>query len=144
MRGNSAVSEVSDILSEMVILPVQYFCAIGRRGLSSEQRLMLAVLVDAINVLHQWRHVGTGRRRREFTEAARWVNRRGHSDLFSFDNICDALEIEPAVLRSRLGAFTGATPATGPALERLRLNQVSRPQQMIANRWRRRHRRRVP
>jgi len=34
-----------------VLLKSQYFESIGTRTLSSEQRLMLAVLADAINVL---------------------------------------------------------------------------------------------
>ena len=37
-----------------VILPSQFFGAMGGGGLCSEQRLMLAVLVDAINILQGW------------------------------------------------------------------------------------------
>ena len=38
-----------------VILRSQFFELVGTRSLSSEQRLMLAVLADAINILQDWR-----------------------------------------------------------------------------------------
>jgi len=44
-----------------VILPSQFFGAMGGGGLCSEQRLMLAVLVDAINILQGWNSMGSAR-----------------------------------------------------------------------------------
>src|SRR6266481_8009386 len=87
-----------------VILPSQYFAAMGGGGLSSEQRLMLAVLVDAINILQGWHRLGSARKRRAFAEAAQWVNTCGTGYPFSFDSISDALSIDPAILRDRLSA----------------------------------------
>src|ERR1700757_2418200 len=101
-----AVSEKRDVVSQVdIILPSQYFDAIGSVGMSSEQRLMLAVLVDAINVL-QARRVGNARKRQAFAEAAKWVNSAGTNFPFSFDSVCDALEIDSDVLRSRLRGLT--------------------------------------
>jgi len=82
---------VLDLGLSDIILPSQYFGAMGSGGLCSEQRLMLAVLVDAINVLQGWRGVGNARKRRAFAEAAHWVNTIGTGYPFSFDSICDAL-----------------------------------------------------
>ncbi|MBV8774721.1 MAG: hypothetical protein JO166_20670 [Deltaproteobacteria bacterium] len=76
MEGQ-AISDATDSVSQMdIILPSQYFGALGSLGMSSEQRLMLAVLVDAINVLQSPR-VGNARKRRAFAEAAQWVNTTG-------------------------------------------------------------------
>ena len=59
MQDAESTMRTDDILSQVdIILPSQYFETVGSGGLSGEQRLMLAVLPDAINVLHQWRHVG--------------------------------------------------------------------------------------
>jgi len=130
-----------DILSQSdIILPSQYFGAIGSVGLSGEQRLMLAVLVDAINVLQSWQSGGSARKRRNFAEAAQWVNSPGTSRPFSFDSVCDALEIDSELLRSRLRVLTvrPANSAHRPALVRLRLKELSRSQHMTANRLRRR------
>lgn len=137
-----AISETTDTLSQMdVILPSQYFGALGSVGLSSEQRLMLAVLVDAINVLQGWQRVGNARKRRAFAEAAQWVNTPGTNYPFSFDSVCDALEIDSDILRARLRGLTmGLTNTTGSSMGRLRLKELSRSQHMSANRLRRRAR----
>ena len=55
---------------------------------------MLAVLVDAINVLQSWQGDSSGRKHRNFADAAQWVNIRGTVHPFSFDNVCAALEID--------------------------------------------------
>jgi hypothetical protein len=113
--------------------------------LSSEQRLMLAVLVDAINVLQGWQRVGSARKRRAFAEAAQWVCTRGTNYPFSFDSVCDALEIDPDVLRSRLRGLTmGLVNSARRPIGRLRLKELSRTQHMSPNRVRRRDARGVP
>ncbi len=132
-----------DIVSQMdIILPSQYFGTIGSGGLSGEQRLMLAVLADAINVLRSWRGGGSARKRRNFAEAAQWVTTQGTSHPFSFDSVCDALEIDSELLRSRLRTLTicPANSARRPTLARLRLKELSRGQRMTANQSRQRTR----
>jgi hypothetical protein len=52
-----------------VILPSQFFGRVGARSFSSEQRLMFAVLVDAINLILQ-----ENRRNRVSLEASSWLN----------------------------------------------------------------------
>ena len=114
----------------------------GSSGMSGEQRLMLAVLIDAINVLQSWKGTGNPRRRRDFAEAVQWVNTPGTRHPFSFDSVCDALELDPQVLRSRLHGLTArpANSARRPALGHLRLKELSRKQHMTANRPGRRQR----
>jgi hypothetical protein len=141
MQDAQATVRTDDILSQAdIILPSQYFGSVGSVGLSGEQRLMLAVLVDAVNVLHSWQGGGSARKRRNFAEAAQWVNTPGTSYPFSFDSVCDALEIDSELLRSRLRVWTvrSANPARRPALARLRLKELSRSQHMTPNRLRRR------
>ncbi len=101
MQDAQATLQTNDIQSQMdIILPSQYFADLGSVGLSGEQRLMLAVLVDAINVLYSWQGGGSARKRCNFAEAAQWVNTPGTSYPFSFDSVCDALEIDSGLLRS--------------------------------------------
>ena len=123
-----------------IILPSQYFGALGSVGPSGEQRLMLAVLADAINVLHSGQGGDSACERLNFDEAAQWVNSPGTARPFSFDSVCDALEIDPELLRSRLRVLTGrsANSTRHPTLARLRLKEWSRSQHMTANRLRRR------
>ncbi|MBF6559806.1 MAG: hypothetical protein IVW56_05905 [Candidatus Binataceae bacterium] len=122
-----------------VILPSQFFGAMGGGGLCSEQRLMLAVLVDAINILQGWSRMGSARKRRAFAEAGQWVNTRGTTYPFSFDSVCDALGIDSEILRGRLsGLSIGRSAPDRLGAGRLRLKESSRAQHMTANRVRRR------
>jgi hypothetical protein len=63
---------------------------------------------------------------------------------FSFDSICDALNIDSEVLRRRLSGLTmGHAGAARLGVGRLRLKESSRAQHMTANRVRRRRRARL-
>ena len=141
MRDEQSSLRTDDILSQAdIILPTQYYQSVGSVGLSGEQRLMLAVLVDAINVLQSWRGNGRAHKRRNFADAVQWVNARGTCHPFSFESVCDALEIDSELLRSHLGGLTvrPANSAGRPTLGRLRLKELSRSRHMSANRSRRR------
>jgi hypothetical protein len=123
-----------------VILPCQFFGAMGGSGLCAEQRLMLAVLVDAINILQGWNRMGSARKRRAFAEAGQWVTAHGRNYPFSFDSVCDALGIDPEMLRERLASLVMGFGMQNPLVGggRLRLKESSRAQHMTANRVRRR------
>jgi hypothetical protein len=100
MQVAQTTVRTDDVLSQAdIILPSQYFGSLGGVGLSGEQRLMLAVLIDAINVLQSWQGGERARKRRDFAQAAQWVNTRCTSYPFSFDSVCDALEIDSGLLR---------------------------------------------
>lgn len=119
-----------------LILPSQFFELVGKSRFTSEQRLMLAVLADAINILHDGRGALSARKRRLFVDAARWVMARGSNVPFSFDNVCDALEISAEALRNRLNSL-GTDADSHPPLARLRLKEAGRLQHITANRNRR-------
>ena len=103
MRQTEQGFDQTDVLGMTdIILPAQYFGAMGSGGLCSEQRLMLAVLVDAINILQGWHRLGSARKRRAFAEASQWINTPGVGYPFAFDSICDALGIDSESLRTRL------------------------------------------
>ncbi len=140
MRQRNDGADVADpFTASDLILPSQFFELVGKNRFSCEQRLMLAVLADAINILHDWYVSASVRKRRLFADAACWVTTRGRNVPFSFDNVCDALEISPDALRRRLGSLIngGATPASRIPLTRLRLKEAGRLQHMTLNRSRR-------
>ena len=112
----------------------------ARASLSSEQRLMLAVLADAINVVQEFGGSSSLRKRNSFNEAWNWFFAKGVACPLSFDSVCDALGIDAEGLRWRLSelvAGRGGTPL------RLRLKEASRMQRLTVNRVRRRDPRRV-
>jgi len=86
-----------------VLLPAQYFAAFRRTGgLERERLLMLAVLEDAIDCYQKFAHARDPRGRQMFEEAEEWVSASDRTWLFSFENICDTLEINAEYVRRGL------------------------------------------
>ena len=86
-----------------VLLPAQYFAAFRRAGgLERERLLMLAVLEDAIDCYQKFAHARDPRGSQMFEEAREWVWSTDRSWLFSFENICDTLEISAEYVRRGL------------------------------------------
>lgn len=88
------------------ILPSQYYDVSGGHRLTGEQRLMLALLADAINVYQQGVMSRNTRKRLLFVDAERWITagaKSGHA--FSFDTVCDALGVNAGMLRRRMVAW---------------------------------------
>jgi hypothetical protein len=123
-----------------VILRSQFFEMVGTRTLSSEQRLMLAVLADAINVVQEFGTASSLRKRNSFNEAWNWFFTKSVGCPLSYVSVCDALGIDADGLRWRLSeliAGRGGSPL------RLRLKEASRMQRLTVNRVRRRDPRRM-
>lgn len=86
-----------------VILPCQYFDLSGGERQSGEQRLMFALLVDAINVYQRGMMSRAPRARRLSVDAELWMMaRRAAGDALGFELVCDAVGIDPVLLRRRL------------------------------------------
>ena len=113
-----------------VLLPSQFFEFVGARMLSSEQRLMLAVLIDAINVLG----VSPNRRKsNSFNDASSWVFAKDVKSPLSFDHVCDSLSLNAERLRGRLSDLLSEHIGT---LIRLRVKAGGRMQRVTINRTR--------
>jgi hypothetical protein len=87
-----------------------------------EQRLMAAVLLNAINYYVRYAQAVNPRRRWLHADAARWIGNRDTTWPFSFENICAVLHLDAPTLRrqlraTQLGRENGAhqaLSATGP------------------------------
>src|SRR5438552_3486287 len=119
-----------------VILKSQFFELMGKRMLTSEQRLMLAVLADAINLVHDGCDSLSVRKRTSFAEARNWIFASGAHCPLSFESVCDALGISVDALRWRISSLLSVEPAGGPRVAplRLRLKEASRVQRLTINR----------
>jgi hypothetical protein len=85
------------------MLATQYFDRIRRRkDLTGEQRLMCAVIEDAID--NYLKHATATRpdHRDRFAEAEAWVESADRSRLYAFETICDYLGLEAEYLRGGL------------------------------------------
>src|SRR5262252_5292211 len=111
----------TDVLDVETVLPDQYVrpARCGARE-SSAHRLMLAVLENAIAVFVKacdpHRHVGLRERR----EVTRWFRSRDRRWLFSFERICEALDLDADCLRRGLISWVQAVSphaASNPDLD---------------------------
>lgn len=84
------------------LLPVQ---VAHRRAVSGEERLMLAVLSDALSRYQKYAFAADGHGRRIFSEADTWIHDRDREWPFSFENICDVLKIDSGYVRWELGEW---------------------------------------
>jgi hypothetical protein len=100
---------------------LDWFDAHRRRGLDGLQRMMLAILKDAVEAAN-WKENGTvykqsthnsskSRRERERDEAQAWIEKVDPSFVFSFDSVCESLNLNPSVWRKKLVARYGEKAA---------------------------------
>ena len=118
-----------------VLLPSQFFESVGTRTMSSEQRLMLAILVDAINILADHRVWQNREKRNHFHEASSWIFADRTAIVLSFDQVCDSLGLNAEWLRGRLSELVSEH---GANFRRLRLKEGGRMQCVAVNRVHRR------
>jgi hypothetical protein len=85
------------------VVPVQFYDLIRRSAfLDGETRLVFAVLEDAIRTYLRLRDSPRRRDLVEFTEVARWFEARTGAVPFSFEYVCEVLELEPGSFRKQL------------------------------------------
>ena len=85
------------------LLPVQYFEAMRKKHLlEGEKRLILSVLEDAIECFMKCIDASTSKGQRLFREADEWIAHEDKRWVFSFDNVCDMLDINPEYMRMGL------------------------------------------
>lgn len=91
-------------LHEDVMTPEQFFMPRDRTAVAwtSERRLLLAVLEDAVSSFLRHRHSCTKRAQRLFHEDKLWFASRDHSWVFSFESICDQLNLDANYIRRGL------------------------------------------
>jgi hypothetical protein len=85
------------------LLPIQYFEAMRRKHLlEGEKRLILSVLEDAVECFMKCIDSPTNKGQRLFREAEEWINLEDKHWVFSFDNVCEMLDIHPEYMRRGL------------------------------------------
>jgi len=115
------MNPIDELLAHHSVTPSQYYDS-RRRSATDDalQRLMLAVMVDALECVSR-RRIGTGgaTEGKAATEAARWIEEENDDYPFSFNAICDTLGIDARSLRKAVGAWiasgrclTRRTPVT--------------------------------
>jgi len=87
------------------MLASQYFDRIRRRrDLTGEQRLMYAIIEDAVDVYLKHAAARDRRRQELFADAERWLESTDRGWIYAFETICDYLGLHADNLRRGLRA----------------------------------------
>jgi len=101
--GGIMLDEMASMFQPDSLLPVQYFenfrCKVQTEP---EQRLLLAVLEDALACYQKHFSSRGGRGMRLFRETEEWIFREDSTRPFSFTNICEVVGFDPQYIRSGL------------------------------------------
>jgi hypothetical protein len=128
MKGLPKETEGRDgrVLEQYTILPEQFFSLREQRGWSGEQRLMAAILVDALAVYSRTAAPGASDADRVLRQTQLWLLSNDRTSTCSFLRVCEVLELEPDAVRRRL--HEGCEEAQrGRKLAFSRLNTPRRP-----------------
>lgn len=102
-----------------VLLGAQWEAACRRgNSMSSEKRLMLAVLKSALESYQKHIFARDAEGSQLFKEAVMWIDSDDEDWFFSFRNICETLGIEPEHLRRRLMLWRRQAGEEQPGLAR--------------------------
>jgi hypothetical protein len=97
---DSTMGSPSDDLRADGVMPAQFYPA--RRGLASVEpimRLMGGILADAVRSFQRNFEAQGASRRLEYREARQWLFDDKEDGPFSFEDVCEALDIDPRRLR---------------------------------------------
>ena len=98
------------MVSVDAIVAEAFFGSSNHNGpVSAERELMIAVLSDAIECFWKYRESRAPLAIRLYQEAKAWLFADNENQPFSFQNICQALRLEPSYIRR--GILTGAESA---------------------------------
>ncbi|MGZ8494652.1 MAG: hypothetical protein ACXWWP_02020, partial [Candidatus Binatia bacterium] len=83
-----------------------------RDHLLPEMKLMFAVLTNAIECMQKYAGADSRRCRKIFQEAEAWIFGGNGKTLYSFEHVCEALQLDPSYLRKGLTRWRGAMEST--------------------------------
>lgn len=93
------------LLAPDFILPEQSSFFSRSQPLFGEQRLLLAILEDAIYCFQTCLFATKPSKRRLFQEAEAWIYATHSEWIFSFENVCEILDLHAGCLRSGLSQW---------------------------------------
>ena len=97
------------------ILPVQFFTRLQRSAAwTGEERLMAAILEDAVAICCKPNPPTTSKGRTVLRESLRWVRSNDRRWIFSFLRICEMLDMDPGAIRRNIRIRRGEELETRP------------------------------
>ena len=116
--GSTTDERVASLFQPDTLLSAQYFDNLRRKTyFEPEKRLMLAILQDAVNCYRDKVQTQNRKGKRLFAETESWVVESNGNWIFSFDNVCEALSLNPEYVRQGLSRWKEKIRQTTPPHE---------------------------
>lgn len=120
-KTSSRTIRIGALFEPDILTTHQFFRVFRQKGqYEPEERLMFAVLTDAIECFQKYFGADTRRCRALFGEAEAWIESKESRSPFSFENICQALNMSPSYLRVGLMQWRLANEAHQSPRKRIR------------------------
>jgi hypothetical protein len=95
--------KTSSLLQPDSLIPYQYRDTVERKlHLQAEKRLMLALLEDAIYCFQKYFKARRRKEQRIFLDTEAWILESENGWIFSFENVCESLNLDAAYVRRGL------------------------------------------
>jgi hypothetical protein len=106
MRDTIVSDTFAHLLQPDTLLPSQYFATLKRKGNHEpERRLAIAVLQDAVDCYQKHLRARDRKAHQLFVDAEEWITSEDRTWPFSFENVCDLLQINAQYLRRGLSVW---------------------------------------
>jgi hypothetical protein len=103
MNDYNSEDRFAGFLAPDAILPMQFFQSLRSKGqYDGERRLMIAILEDAVNCFMKQLHATDPKARQLYLDADEWISAADPTWFFSFENVCNTLDLNPEYLREGL------------------------------------------
>ena len=89
-----------------------------RRSQTPEERLLIAVLMEAVDCVEKYRAATDVDGRRLFSDVKLWLLAETTDWPYSFQSICDLMGLDAGAVRHRLGVKQARRRAVPPAIRR--------------------------
>ena len=104
--GMRVEDRVALLFQPDILLPAQYLETFrGKAHLEPEEKLMLAVLEDAVWYFQKYLFAQDSKGKGLFRDAEEWISEENSDWLFSFDNICEVFGLNPQYVREGLARW---------------------------------------
>jgi hypothetical protein len=100
--GRPNDEKIASLFQPDFLLSAQYFGNLRKSLLEPEKKLMFAILEDAISCYQKNVTSHSVKGKRFFEETKNWIVAAGNDWIFSFDNVCEALGLNPQYVRQGL------------------------------------------
>jgi hypothetical protein len=100
--AKNAFTITTENTGDILVRP-QYLDTFRRSGhLEPEKSLLAAILEDAVQEYRKYNGAHDPKSKSRFNEVEEWFNRKDKEWIFSFDNVCEMLGLDPEYIRRRL------------------------------------------